>query len=160
MKRGKSGAVSPREQLAMTDAAGLTGHWWMAATPAAVDDETVGIGEVGVRSSTEFWKTYPDVNSRLWDLNGLRHIVTPGVATSIYGESDTAVKQHDVAHVELTQLLQTKRGPDEHTVDWMRLNMGMTWFADNDKRTPDSGPYRYLWNNPMTPLRTLAAREY
>ena len=120
-------------------------------------DETVGIGELGVRSSTEFWKIYPDAKSRLWDLNGLRHIITPGVTTSIYGVSDSAVKQHDTARVELTQLLQTKRGPDEHTVDWMRLNMGMTWFEDNDKRTSDSGPYRYLWNNPMTPLRTLAA---
>jgi predicted amidohydrolase len=123
------------------------------------DDATVGIGELGMRSSTEFWKTYPDVKSRLWDLNGLRHIVTPGVSTSIYGASDEAVKQHDSAHVELLQRLQTKRGPDDRTVDWMRLNMGMTWFTDNDKRTPDSGPYRYLWNNSMTPLRTLAAPE-
>ncbi|MGB7583020.1 MAG: hypothetical protein WBL85_11310 [Sedimentisphaerales bacterium] len=124
-----------------------------------VGDETVGIGEFGVRSSTEFWKIYPDVNSRLWDLNGLRHIITPGVSTSIYGASDTEVKQHNAAHVELTQLLQTKRGPDEHIADWMRLNMGMTWFEDNDKRTTGSGPYRYLWKNPMTPLRTLAAPE-
>jgi len=123
----------------------------------SVGEKTVGIGELGVRSSTEFWKIYPDVNSRLWDLSGLRHIVTPGVTTSIYGVSDTTVKQHNTAQVELTQLLQTKRGPDEHIVDWMRLNMGMTWFADDDKRTSDSGPYRYLWNNPMTPLRTLAA---
>ncbi len=120
------------------------------------NDETVGIGEFGVRSSTAFWKTYPDVKSRLWDLNGLRHIVTPGVSTSIYGVSDTEIKQHNAAHVELLQRLQTKRGPDEHTADWMRLNMGMTWFEDNDKRTSDSGPYRYLWNNSMTPLRTLA----
>jgi hypothetical protein len=121
------------------------------------DDTTVGIGELGVRSSTEFWKTYPGVKSRLWDLNGLRHIITPGVSTSVYGASDTAVKQHDTAHIELLQRLQTKRGPDDRTVDWMRLNMGMTWFTNNDERTPGSGPYRYLWNNPMIPLRTLAA---
>jgi hypothetical protein len=120
------------------------------------NDNTVGIGEAGVRASSEYWKTYPDVKSRLWDLDGLRHIVRPEVDTSIYGESDTVVKQHDVVHLELSQQLQTKRGPDERTVDWMRLNLGGTWFADNEERTPDSGPYRYLWNNPMTPLRTYS----
>jgi hypothetical protein len=122
----------------------------------SVDEETVGIGEFGVRGSTEFWKVYPGVKSRLWDLNGLRHIVTPGVSTSVYAVSDTVVKQHDAVRTELSQRLQTKRGPDERTVDWMRLNMGATWFEDNDKRTSDSGPYRYLWNNPMTPLRTIS----
>jgi hypothetical protein len=120
------------------------------------NDSTVGIGEAGVRASSEYWKTYPDVKSRLWDLEGLRHIVRPEVDTSIYGESDTVVKQHDVVHLELSQQLQTKRGPDERIVDWMRLNLGGTWFADNEERTPDSGPYRYLWNNPMTPLRTYS----
>jgi hypothetical protein len=117
------------------------------------NEDTVGIGEAGVRASSEYWKTYPDVKSRLWDLEGLRHIVRPEVDTSIYGESDTVVKQHDVVHLGLLQRLQTKRGPDGRTVDWMRLNLGGTWFADNEERTPDSGPYRYLWNNPMTPLR-------
>jgi hypothetical protein len=117
------------------------------------NEDTVGIGEAGVRASSEYWKTYPNVKSQLWDLEGLRHIVRPEVDTSIYGESDTVVKQHDVVHLELSQRLQTKRGPDERTVDWMRLDLGGTWFADNEERTPDSGPYRYLWNNPMTPLR-------
>jgi len=119
----------------------------------SVNEEFVGIGEAGVRASSEYWKTYPNVKSRLWDLEGLRHIVRPEVAASIYGESDIVVKQHDVVHLGLSQRLQTKRGPDERTVDWMRLNLGGTWFTDNEERTPDSGPYRYLWNNPMTPLR-------
>jgi hypothetical protein len=120
------------------------------------NENTVGIGEAGVRASSEFWKTYPNVKSRLWDLEGLRHIVRPEVDTSIYGETDTVVKQHDVVHVELSQRLQTKRGPDARTVDWMRLNVGGTWFTNNEERTLDSGPYRYLWNNPMTPLRTYS----
>ena len=119
----------------------------------SVNEEVVGIGEAGVRASSEYWKAYPNVKSRLWDLEGLRHIVRPEVDASIYGESDVVVKQHDVVHLELSQRLQTKRGPDGRTVDWMRLNLGGTWFTDNEERTPDSGPYRYLWNNPMTPLR-------
>ncbi len=119
----------------------------------SVNEEVVGIGEAGVRASSEYWKAYPNVKSRLWDLEGLRHIVRPEVDASIYGESDIVVKQHDVVHLGLSQRLQTKRGPDRRTVDWMRLDLGGTWFADNEERTPDSGPYRYLWNNPMTPLR-------
>ena len=110
------------------------------------NEDTVGIGEAGVRASSEYWKTYPDVKSRLWDLDGLRHIVRPEVDASVYGESDVVVKQHDVVRLELSQRLQTKRGPDGRTVDWMRLDLGGTWFADNEERTPGSGPYRYLWN--------------
>ena len=53
-----------------------------------INEKTVGIGELGVRGSSEFWKAYPDVKSRLWDLTGLRHIVTPQAAASIYGVSD------------------------------------------------------------------------
>jgi hypothetical protein len=121
-----------------------------------INEETIGIGEFGVRSSTEFWKAYPGVKSRLLDLNGLRHIITPSAATSVYGVSDTTVDQHNAVRAELLQRLQTKRGPDGRTVDWMRLNLGGTWFEDNDERTSDSGPYRYLWNNPMTPLRTIS----
>lgn len=119
-------------------------------------ENTVGIGEAGVRTSTEFWKTYPGVKSRLWDLDGLRHVIRPEADASIYGESEDEAEQHDVVHLGLSQRLQTKRGPDGRTVDWMRLNLGGTWFTNDDERTPDSGPYRYLWNNPMTPLRTYS----
>jgi hypothetical protein len=122
-------------------------------------DDTVGIGEAGLRASSQYWKVYPGVESRLWDLDGLRHVVRPELETAVYSASDDTVKQHDMIHLGLSQLLQTKRGEgdNERTVDWMRLDLGGTWFTNNDKRTDDSGPYRFLWNNPMTPLRTLAA---
>ncbi len=120
------------------------------------NEEAVGIGEVGTRASTDFWKIYPKAKSRLFDLNGLRHIITPSAAASIYAESDPTVEQHNALRTEITQRLQTKRGTDDRIVDWMRLNVGATWFEENEKRSPDSGPYRFLWNNPMTPLRTIA----
>jgi hypothetical protein len=122
-------------------------------------DNTVGIGEVGMRASSQYWKVYPGVESRLWDLDGLRHTIRPELETAIYGESDDTVKQHNMIHLGLLQRLQTRRGEgeNERTVDWMRLNLGGTWFANNDRRTDDSGPYRLLWNRPMTPLRTFAA---
>jgi hypothetical protein len=119
------------------------------------DEDTVGIGEAGLRASSEFWKTYPGVRSRLWDLDGLRHTVRPELTTAVYGESDSVVKQHDVINAQISQRLQTKRGSgdNERVVDWMRLDLGGTWFTDNEERTEDSGPYRFIWNRPMTPLR-------
>jgi hypothetical protein len=79
--------------------------------------------------------------------------------TAIYSESDQIVKQHNMAHIGLSQRLQTKRGAGDNqkAVDWMRLDLGMTWFADPDPRTNSSAPYRMIWNRPMTPLRLFSA---
>jgi hypothetical protein len=120
--------------------------------------KTVGIAEAGLRASTEFWKVFPEVSSRLWDLDGLRHIVRPELTAAVYGESDPVVKQHDMVHIGLSQRLQTTRGTrdNQKTVDWMRLDVGGTWFDNTDPREVGSGPYRLVWNRPMTPLRLFA----
>jgi hypothetical protein len=119
------------------------------------NEDVVGIAEAGLRLSSDFSKVYRGVKSRLWDLDGLRHIVRPELAAAVYGESDIAVKQHDAVYLGLSQRLQTKRGPegDKRTVDWMRLNLGATWVTDAEERSQNSAPYRFLWNRPMTPLR-------
>ncbi|MFH1370751.1 MAG: hypothetical protein ABII09_05640 [Planctomycetota bacterium] len=119
------------------------------------NEDVVGIGEAGLRLSSDFSKVYHGVKSRLWDLDGLRHIVRPELAAAVYGESDVVVKQHDAVYLGLSQRLQTKRGPDgnKRTVDWMRLNLGATWVADAEQRSENSAPYRFIWNRPMTPLR-------
>jgi hypothetical protein len=118
------------------------------------NEDVVGIGEVGLRASSEFWKVYPGVRSRLWDLDGLRHIVRPELAAAVYGESDIVVRQHDVLHVGLSQQLQTKRGPadNQRAVDWMRLDTAFTFVGDSEDE-PTGGPDRFMWNRPMTPLR-------
>lgn len=119
------------------------------------DRDSVGIGEAGLRLSSEYWNLYREVQSRLWDIDGLRHVIRPELDTAIYTESNQLVRQHNVVHLELSQRLQTRRGPagDQRTVDWMRLDLGGTWFEDDEPRVNGSGPFRYLWNNPMTPLR-------
>jgi len=126
------------------------------------NEDVVGISEAGVRVSSEYWKVYPNARSRLWDLNGLRHIVQPELTAAAYGVSDTIVGQHDVLQVGLSQQLQTKRGPadpstplragKQRTVDWMRLDTAFT-FVDDSEDSPTGGPDRLLWNRPMTPLR-------
>ncbi len=107
-------------------------------------------GQAGIRANMHIWRVYNNAISRLWDVNRLKHVITPEVVAFV---SDTAgvdpdelfpmdadierllIRQSGVA-VGLRQRLQTKRGPagDRRTVDWMRLNI-LAGFYDNG---PDS----------------------
>jgi len=140
------------------DRSGFTRSLVDGSNEGPFGQKTVGIAEAGLRASTEFWKAFPGVNSRLWDLDGLRHLVRPEFLAAVYDETDPVVRQHDMVHVGLSQRLQTTRGVKENqrTVDWMRLNVGATWFDDPEPRNLGSGPFRLLWNRPMTPLRLFA----
>jgi hypothetical protein len=116
-------------------------------------EKTVWLGEAGVRTSTNpFWKIYPNVKSRLWDLHGLRHIISPQLAAVAYAQDDSVIEQRDTLSVGLSQRLQTKRGigNKERTVDWMRLDTDVTWV--NDSGDKSAGPDRFIWNKPFIPL--------
>ena len=120
---------------------------------AAGRENNIWIGEAGARIfPLPMWKVYPEVESRLWDLHGLRHIIEPRVTAVGYTESDSVAEQRDILNVGISQRLQTRRGPADNrrTADWMRLDMDVTWL-DN---TGDSsaGADRFIWNNPFVPL--------
>lgn len=119
----------------------------------------VWIGEAGVRlSSRPYWKVYPDVKSRLWDLNQLRHVIRPYLTAVGYLESNSVVEQRDILNIGISQRLQTKRGTGDktRTVDWMRLDTEFTWVGDSESAS-SSGPDRFIWNRPIVPLRVLSA---
>jgi hypothetical protein len=107
----------------------------------------------GTRASTSFWHIY-DVNNRLWDINRLRHVVTPSVAvfdTVYLSKQPDAIYQFDefdsagdqkVVQFELRQRLQTRRlfrstDPEKvggwYTVDWMALNLELNYFPSPDR---------------------------
>ncbi len=113
-------------------------------------------GEGGVRISPQsYWKVFPDVKSQLWDLNQLRHIISPHVTAVGYIESDPVLEQRDTLNVGISQRLQTKRGTGDkqRTVDWMRLDIDFTWLADSaDASDSGPGPDRFIWNKPFIPL--------
>jgi hypothetical protein len=116
-------------------------------------DKDIWIGEAGARASLQpFWKVYPNVKSRLWDLDQLRHVIKPYLTVVGFAESDSVAEQRDTLNVGLSQRLQTKRGPagNQRTVDWMRLDTEITWVDDSGDAS--SGPDRFLWNNPFIPL--------
>jgi len=115
--------------------------------------DNIWIGEAGARVFAQpFWKVYPTVKSRLWDLNRLRHIIEPYFTAVSYTQSDAVAEQRDTLSVGISQRLQTKRGPadKQRTIDWMRLDMDMTWV--NDSGDPSAGPDRFIWNKPFIPL--------
>ena len=118
----------------------------------AASEENIWLGETGVRvSSQPYWKVFPDVNSELWDLNQLRHIVRPHLTAAAYTENDSVFEQRNTLNVGISQRLQTKRGPSENrrTVDWMRLDMDVTWV--NNSGDDSAGPDRFIWNKPFIP---------
>jgi len=90
-------------------------------SPTSSEDK-VWFGEGGVRVSPQpYWKVFPGVKSQIWDLNQLRHIVSPYITAVGYIESDSVIEQRDMLNVGISQRLQTKRGTDDNqrTVDWM-----------------------------------------
>jgi len=129
-------------------------------SPASREQE-VWWGEAGVRVSPQpWWKVYPAVKSRLWDLNRLRHIVQPRLLAVAYTQDDSVVEQRDVLSLGLSQRLQTKRGRADksRTVDWMRLDLDFTWV--NDSGDTSGGPDRLIWNRPFIPLANTFSRRF
>ena len=145
------------------DRSGFTRSLVNGSDTGTAGDSDVWFGELGVRVAAKpAWKVYPDVESRLWDLDGLRHIIEPyGVAVA-YEQSSSAIKQRDTAMVGLTQRLQTMRGPADakRTVDWMRLDLNFVWVDDSQSASAAGpGPDRFIWSKPLVPLRVLSAPE-
>jgi hypothetical protein len=128
---------------------------------AAGREDDIWIGEAGARIFPQpVWKVYPDVKSRLWDLNGLRHIIEPRVTAVGFTESDSVAEQRDILNVGITQRLQTKRGAadKQRTTDWMRLDMDVTWLENSGDSS--AGADQFIWNKPFIPLVNRFSRRF
>ncbi len=116
-------------------------------------EDEIWVAETGVRISPQpYWKVYPNVQSRLQDLDQLRHIIKPELTAVAYTENNPVVEQRDTLNVGISQRLQTWRGPADkrRVVDWMRLDLDVTWVTDSG--TSSAGPDRFIWNKPFIPL--------
>jgi len=141
------------------DRSGFTRGFVDGSNTGDYGQSSVGTAEGGVRAGTEFWKVFPCARSRLWDVNGLRHVVEPEITAAVFAESDSVVKQHDIVNLALSQRLQTKRGPadKQRTVDWMRLDTEITFVRDSEsEQTAQGAPNRFMWNQPMIPMRVFS----
>lgn len=125
----------------------------------AEGQENAWFGETGIRASIQpYWKVYPNVKSELWDLNQMRHLITPYLTAVAYTQNESLIEQRNTLNVGISQRLQTKRGLDEkqRSVDWMRLNMDLTWV--NNPGDDSAGPDRFIWNKPFIPTINTVSR--
>lgn len=142
------------------DRSGFTRTLVDGSNTGSFGEKDIWIGEAGVRVFPRpYWKVYPNVKSRLWDLSQLRHIIKPHLTAVFYEESDDVVEQRDTLNLGVSQRLLTKRGSKDgqRTVEWMRLDMDVTWV--NNSGGAGSGPDRFIWARPIVPLRVLSAPE-
>ena len=117
------------------------------------NEDAVWLGEAGVRASTQpFWRLYPDVQSELWDLHGLRHSIRPSITAVGYLADNEVIAQREALDLGIYQKWQTKRGPLENrkVVDWLKFDLDFVWVTDAGEA--DAGPNRFLWNEPSIPL--------
>ena len=156
------------------DRSGFTRTLVDGSSSGSFGEDTIWIGEAGIRAATQYWKVYPGVKSRLWDLNGLRHIIKPHLTAVLYEQSDLVVEQRDVLNVGISQRLQTKRlrkgalsgglenlsreAEEYETVDWMRLNIDFTWLNKTEDAA-SAGADRLIWNRPAVGLGVLSSPE-
>jgi hypothetical protein len=140
-------------------AAGRADYWSQA--PAGGTNNNV-YGELGVRATTQLWRIYQGVRSRLWDLNMLKHIVAPEIAGMLAAGTATpdelypmspAIEQNIEGFSGITfglrQRLQTRRGApgQQRTVNWMRLDV-MAGFFNADEDFHPSADGRYYTSRP------------
>jgi hypothetical protein len=131
-------------------------------------DESRGLGSVGrffgsygIRGSMYWWKGYPDFESQLLDIHGLRHIVkTDFIAYASHTNVDShqlypfnelteGIDEFDGFALGIRQRFQTKRGQGEtrRTVDVLTIDTECGFFNDaaNDPvPTPLVSLYRGL----------------
>ena len=134
-------------------AVGRFTHWTESMTPNG--EKNRPYGQVGVRATTKIWKVYQNVKSRLWDLDGIRHILAPeavafladahGVDPSDLWPMDPGVEPNisnlSGFSVGLTQRLQTRRGRpgQRRIVDWMRFKVEAGAFSNRNNSIPADG---------------------
>ena len=109
--------------------------------------------ELGFRSSATFWRLYR-VSSRLWDLQDIRHIITPTI-DYLYRFAVTAgptelfqfdevdrVDEFQVIRLGLRQRWQTRRltrgrsplaSVDRRVVDWLVMDVELDVFPNRDR---------------------------
>jgi hypothetical protein len=100
----------------------------------------------GVRASTQFWRVY-DLRNDFWNLDGLRHIITPEAAYfdlfALNVPSEDLVQFDEVDQVDLKRLiefklrqrLQTRRGVGENrqVIDWITADAKVQVYPNADR---------------------------
>jgi len=112
-------------------------------------------GTAGVRAGTQLWRLFEDVNSTLFDVNGVRHIIKPEMTTWYSASNRRSLDLHpfdegieDIddfygTSLALRQRWQTKRGgPGEwRVVDWIVFDVEANFFGHAPTRLDEIGRF-------------------
>ncbi len=107
------------------------------------------LGTLGVRSSAYFTRFYPDAHSRLFDINGIRHIIKSDIVAWVaatnrdpdelfpFDETVEGIAEVDGVMLGVRQRWQTKRGAGatRRTVDILTFDVETGLF--NDAKSDD-----------------------
>ena len=107
-------------------------------------------GAAGLRTSTRLWRVDNTVQSRLFDLDRIRHIIIPQASTFWIDSDLPEAQRHDIFNFALRQRWQTLRGPEgqKHSIDFLRLDTSATLVTHDVDDAPL--PSRFLFSNPET----------
>jgi hypothetical protein len=131
--------------------------------PGFVDDRadrTRFFGQLGAKMNMSFHRIYNNVENRMLDVNGIRHIIQPEVIAFATLEAPTTdpnqlyplteeVERHLWRNAGISfglyQRWQTKRGEpgNRRVVDWIRLDVVGGWFARRDSDQKGTGEIFY-----------------
>ncbi len=123
------------------------------------------LGGGGLRLTTDFWKTDDSIESDLFDIHRVRHIISPELnlfssasnvdqsRLFIYDPQIDAVNDIEAVQVALRQRWQTKRGGPGRwrSVDFFTLNLYGNFFANQpESRFRDPVDFRglFMYSNP------------
>jgi len=135
-------------------AVGRYGYWDGSPHSGSLSQ---GFGMVGARGGTRFWRLYEDVRSRLFDVNGVRHIIEPEFTGWLSAANENSFDLHPFdpaiegvddfsgASFAIRQRWQTRRGGPGRwrTVDWITLDVEAGAFADAPR---DELPTGYVFS--------------
>lgn len=116
-------------------------------------------GGAGIRTSTAITRTNNAIESKLFDVNGLRHIIEPGVTLAfydgtmnstdlpIYDPEVERLTEGGVARIGMVNTWQTKRGGSklnpgrERSIDWITLRTDFIFATEDAPNQASLGRY-------------------
>ncbi len=122
---------------------------------ASEDDQYRLWGEVGLRLHTQFNRTFDDVDSRIFDVHRLRHIVEPyadiSVAAAnleqgelpIYDANVEGIREGMTTRFGVRNTFQTQRGGPGRwrSVDWLTMDSGIVLTDSHTPTDPLGGDH-------------------
>ncbi len=125
-------------------------------------------GQLGIRTNTHIWRIDESLKSRLWDLNKIKHIITPEAVAFVADEiapNNGQAREADAVFspsfrlgkdqlsgvtVGIHQRWQTKRGPigKQEIVDWLRWDVDAAWFFNQDEQFIRPADGKFFFSRP------------